>query len=215
MSNLDYRDPEWVAEKLGLERNTVYKYLQEGIIPAVRFGRKWLISERRLCEWLEEETKKQTKQRRENSDSTERLAKRMDNYSAESKKTIKTAHTEARRYGHDKLGEEHLLLAMAEDNESDEGKMIKRSMSKNKNFRACFEKCHPATDAETPRRLARSDSAKKAIKKATEEAANAGRAQITPHDILLGILQTKNLLDKYGIDADKLRREINKKGEKQ
>ena len=26
MSELDYRDPEWVSEQLGLERNTVYKY---------------------------------------------------------------------------------------------------------------------------------------------------------------------------------------------
>jgi len=47
---LDYREPEWVAEKLGLDKNTVYKYLQEGWLPGVQLGRKWLISERLLAE---------------------------------------------------------------------------------------------------------------------------------------------------------------------
>ena len=30
---LDYRDPDWVAEQLGIDKNTVYKYLQEGNLP--------------------------------------------------------------------------------------------------------------------------------------------------------------------------------------
>ena len=118
MNNLDYRDPEWVSEQLGLERNTVYKYLQEGIIPAVRFGRKWLISEAKLCQWLEAETARQTESRRKASDSTARTTERMNNYSPQSRKLIKTAHTEAREFGHLHLGEEHLLLAMLEDDAS-------------------------------------------------------------------------------------------------
>ena len=42
-AGLGYRDPEWVAEQLGIDRNTVYKYLQDGTIPAVQLGRRWLI----------------------------------------------------------------------------------------------------------------------------------------------------------------------------
>ena len=44
------------AISLGIERNTIYKYLQEGTLPAIQLGRKWLISERLLGFWLEEQT---------------------------------------------------------------------------------------------------------------------------------------------------------------
>ena len=49
---MDYRDPDWVAAKLGLDRNTVYRFLHDGTIPAIQLGRKWLVSESRLEEWL-------------------------------------------------------------------------------------------------------------------------------------------------------------------
>ena len=52
-TRLDYRDPEWVAEQLGIDKNTVYKYLQEGSLPGLQLGRKWLVSERRLALFLE------------------------------------------------------------------------------------------------------------------------------------------------------------------
>jgi len=43
----------WVADQLGIDKNTVYKYLQEGALPGLQLGRKWLVSERRLAEFLE------------------------------------------------------------------------------------------------------------------------------------------------------------------
>ena len=46
-AKLDYRDPEWVADQLGIDKNTVYKYLQDGVLPGLQLGRKWLVSERR------------------------------------------------------------------------------------------------------------------------------------------------------------------------
>src|SRR5262245_32725815 len=61
---LDYRDPEWVAEKLCIDKNTVYKYLQEGSLPGLQLGRKWLVSERRLAEFLERVEREQTERRR-------------------------------------------------------------------------------------------------------------------------------------------------------
>jgi excisionase family DNA binding protein len=62
---LDYRDPEWVAEQLGIDKNTVYKYLQEGSLPGLQLGRKWLVSERRLAAFLERVEREQTDRRRE------------------------------------------------------------------------------------------------------------------------------------------------------
>jgi excisionase family DNA binding protein len=61
---LDYRDPEWVADQLGIDKNTVYKYLQDGSLPALQLGRKWLISERRLADFLERVERQQTDRRR-------------------------------------------------------------------------------------------------------------------------------------------------------
>jgi excisionase family DNA binding protein len=62
---LDYRDPEWVADQLGIDKNTVYKYLQEGSLPGLQLGRKWLISERRLADFLERVERQQTDRRRQ------------------------------------------------------------------------------------------------------------------------------------------------------
>jgi excisionase family DNA binding protein len=64
---LDYRDPEWVAEQLGVDKNTVYKYLQDGSLPGLQLGRKWLISERRLGDFLERVERQQTDRRRQQS----------------------------------------------------------------------------------------------------------------------------------------------------
>ena len=64
---LDYRDPEWVAEQLGIDKNTVYKYLQDGSLPGLQLGRKWLVSERRLADFLERVEREQTERRRQGS----------------------------------------------------------------------------------------------------------------------------------------------------
>src|SRR6476659_2332204 len=62
-AKLDYRDPDWVAEQLGIDKNTVYKYLQDGALPGLQLGRKWLVSERRLAEFLERVEREQTQRR--------------------------------------------------------------------------------------------------------------------------------------------------------
>jgi excisionase family DNA binding protein len=64
-TRLDYRDPEWVAEQLGIDKNTVYKYLQDGSLPGLQLGRKWLVSERRLADFLESVEREQTARRRD------------------------------------------------------------------------------------------------------------------------------------------------------
>ena len=97
---LDYRDPKWVATQLGLDKNTVYRLLQEGTLPAVQIGKKWLISETRLAEYLEEQTSLQTTLRR--------IAALP---AAES--VLEQAHREAANYRHSYVGQEHILLALA------------------------------------------------------------------------------------------------------
>ena len=69
---LDYRDPEWVAEQLGIDKNTVYKYLQDGSLPGLQLGRKWLVSERRLADFLERVEREQTERRRDTTSGAHR-----------------------------------------------------------------------------------------------------------------------------------------------
>jgi excisionase family DNA binding protein len=71
-TKLDYRDPDWVAEQLGIDKNTVYKYLQDGSLPGLQLGRKWLVSERRLADFLERVEREQTTRRRDAAAGTNR-----------------------------------------------------------------------------------------------------------------------------------------------
>src|SRR5690242_6927317 len=112
---LDYRDPDWLAERLGIDKNTVYKFLQDGTIPAIQLGRKWLVSEARVSEWLRRETDAQTQARRDAASSADRTVKRMENFSAAAQLALKHAHSEARRYNHLQLAQEHLLLGLIAD----------------------------------------------------------------------------------------------------
>ncbi len=65
-STLGFRDVDWVAEQLGLEKNTVYRYLNEGKLPGLQLGKKWLIEEQTLREWLLREQRLQTERRQAN-----------------------------------------------------------------------------------------------------------------------------------------------------
>jgi len=65
---LDFRDPDWVAEQLNIDKNAVYRYLNEGLLPGLQLGRKWLISESSLVEYLKAEEKRQTQARRQFGD---------------------------------------------------------------------------------------------------------------------------------------------------
>jgi excisionase family DNA binding protein len=41
------------ARLLGLSRCVAYQYVREGVIPAQRVGRRWLIPRKRLHAWLD------------------------------------------------------------------------------------------------------------------------------------------------------------------
>ncbi|GDY28777.1 helix-turn-helix domain-containing protein [Gandjariella thermophila] len=42
-----------VARMLGLSRGMAYQYVREGVIPAERIGRRWVIPRRRFHAWLD------------------------------------------------------------------------------------------------------------------------------------------------------------------
>jgi excisionase family DNA binding protein len=42
-----------MAEELGISRPHAFKMLREGKIPALRLGKRWIISRKALCDFLE------------------------------------------------------------------------------------------------------------------------------------------------------------------
>lgn len=45
-----------VAHLLNLSRGIAYQYVRDGVIPAQRVGRRWLISRKRLHAWVDGQT---------------------------------------------------------------------------------------------------------------------------------------------------------------
>jgi excisionase family DNA binding protein len=179
---MDYRDPEWASERLGLDKNTLYKFLQDGTIPAIQLGRKWLISEARLTQWLAQETERQTQSRRHSARSVDRAVRRMSHLAPESRALLRNAYSEARRYGHRHLGHEHLLLAMAQGGL---GKVLEK-------FNISAQMLREQLEADPDRNSGlrsktRKPRMRRVIRLAMNEASVAGRKLVEPQDLLVGL----------------------------
>jgi excisionase family DNA binding protein len=179
---MDYRDPEWAAERLGVDKNTLYKFLQDGTIPAIQLGRKWLISEARLEQWLAQETERQTESRRHAARSVDRAVRRMSHLTPESRLLLRNGYSEARRYGHRHLGHEHLLLAMAQGGL---GKVLEKFDISPQTLREQLE-ADPDRNAGL-RSKTRKPRMRRVVRLAMNEAAATGRKLVEPQDLLLGV----------------------------
>jgi excisionase family DNA binding protein len=208
---MDYRDPDWVAEKLGIDKNSVYRFLQDGTIPGLQLGRKWLVSERRLEEWLSAETDRQTRARREAVRSAERVVRRMDHYTADARAALKRAHAAARASAHEQLDQLHLLLGLAEDGASSAGKALKSLAVSPQAIRGEIEaRLSPGTEP-APRRLGRNAEAKRAMRMASRMALREGAddplSPVGTDHLLIGVL-----LARHGLGHDFLvQRQVTRK----
>lgn len=211
-SAVDYRDPDWVAEKLGLDKNTVYRFLQDGTIPAVQLGRRWLISEVRLGQWLRAESDRQTKARREAARSAERVVRRLSDFTLGARLAIKHAHSEARRYGHTCLGQGHLLLGILSDAASQAAQVLNATGLDLKTARGAIEQRMGCGSGPVARRLGRDGDAKHAMRiaqKLAERDASASALVSTDH-LLRGMLLSRRglgyeMLRGCGITLSRLR----------
>ncbi len=108
---LDFKDPEWVADQLGIDKNTVYRYLNEGTLPGLQLGRKWLISQSTLAQFLKDEEQRQTLERRRIQES------KADCFSEAARAAMERSGRIAMERGHTWIGTEHMLLAALESPE--------------------------------------------------------------------------------------------------
>jgi excisionase family DNA binding protein len=218
---MDYRDPDWVAAKLGLDRNTVYRFLHEGTIPAIQLGRKWLVSESRLEEWLAAEMEKQTRRRREAMRSSDLSpARKRDQFTASARQVLRRAHSEARRHKHPRLDQAHLLLGLAEEQSSATARSL-RSLGITPDVIRLAIHAHLLPGEAIPaRRLARAPEAKRAMRLAAKLAAReSGGTPLSPigtDHLLTGIFLTRRglghqILAQHHVTRDRLRHVLTSK----
>jgi len=198
---LDYREPEWVAKKLGLDKNTVYKYLQEGWLPGVQLGRKWLISERILAQHLERETHAQTANRRKEQPYTPRLTRSLE---------LATKYAISRGLAY--TGTEHLLIGILEEAENVAVVVLKNLGVDLSKPRAMFESQVPA-EPKKVREAPLTDRSRNVLRLAHEQAVGMGHGYIGCETLLLGILLETDgmgyhILHSLGVTYDAVRAEI-------
>jgi len=201
-ATLDYREPEWVAEKLGLDKNTVYKYLQEGWLPGVQLGRKWLISERLLAEYLEKETRAQTAGRRKELPQTPRL-----------KRTLELAATYAAGRGQDFCGTEHVLIGMIQEQENVGVVVLKNRGVDLSQPQAIFESRVPAQKTRVRGTPPLTEPARTALRLAQEQSIGMGHGYVGNETLLLGLLLEPTgmggeILRSLGVTFDAARAEV-------
>ena len=199
MSTVDYHDPKWVASQLGLDKNTVYRLLQDGTLPAVQIGRKWLISESRLAEYLEEQERLQTTFRR-----------MIALPSAEA--VMESARAEAAKYLHAYVGQEHIVLALTAV-EGAAKDALSQLGADEAQVRRLFEAELVPGDKRPRGRPELMPRAHKAVCLAAEEAQRAGRIGYGPEHLLIGLLRTNEgmgfqMLRSLGVELDAVRAKI-------
>lgn len=217
---IDYREPEWVAEKLGLDKNTVYKYLQDGTLPGVQLGRKWLVSERLLAEHLERETRRQTQLRAgANPDpevemrSAPRNAPKLPK-TPRLKRALDYARELACRHSAGAVNTEHLVIALAEA-EGGLASTVLRNLGVTAAKLREADTPPAAPAAITGGRIPASDEARHSFMLSVEQAVGLGHEYLGGEHVLLGILSNPDsggsrMLRTLGVTYDTARAELMK-----
>jgi len=215
---MDYREPEWVAERLGVDKNTLYKFLHEGTIPAIQLGRKWLISEKRLEEWLALETERQTRARREAVERGKSTPARLAELTADARQALRVAHGEARMRGHGELDSAHLLLGVMEQRASAAARALRGLGVTTEGVGKAIEATLKQGPGPVARRLPRSPAAKRAMRLAMKLARREGEGKalspIGTDHLLLGVLLARRgggyeILEEHRVTRQALVRAVN------
>lgn len=180
---LDFRDPEWVADTLNIDKNAVYRYLNEGLLPGLQLGRKWLISESSLAEFLKAEQSRQTQQRRLSSESNG-----FSQWSPRMQRALEAARDEAVRRKHNYIGTEHLLLVLAAEPNNGASTVLARMEVDPDKVVAEVNRVVPAGTTAVDGAIGLTPRARKAIELATAEAERMNHSQIGCEHLLLGLI---------------------------
>lgn len=210
---LDYRDPGWVAKQLGVDKNAVYRYLDEGRLPGLRLGRKWLISESGLVEFLKREERDQTERRRARGQPVPyaRFLRIFGSLVTQrTERVLAVAHEEALARGHNHLGTEHLLLAITKEPRCVAAQILSNLRI---DVAAALEPLMASENVAASGELRLTPRARKALEFAIDEARRLRHHYIGTEHLLLGIARAGsglgfNALESQGLTLEQLRAEL-------
>ena len=210
---LDYRDPEWLAEQLGVDKTTIYRYLQEGTLPGLQLGRKWLVSERQLIEFLDAEARRQTELRRKGLPPR---SDRFDRFTERARQVLTCAQEEAHGFNHNYIGTEHLLLGLMRDKDGLGAKALTNLgvdlEAMKGRILQIIGRGTGATARSEAGLIGLTPRAKKAIDLAADEARRLNHSYIGTEHLLLGMLREGEgiafaVLESLGVSLDQARTE--------
>ncbi len=217
VSRLDYRDPEWVAQQLAIDKNAVYRYLDEGTLPGLRLGRKWLISETSLFDFLKRMEREETRHRR--AEFRKRRAmpfgkfmKKAKRFAESAKRAMASAREEALALNHNHIGQEHLLLGLLKERDCVAAKILKGKGIQLRKMRSAVEAQVGRGDESTSGEVYLTPPALKVMELAVREARHLHRYVDTEH-ILLGIVLAGegvgfDLLESDGLSLEHVQTEL-------
>lgn len=214
---LDFRDPDWVAKQLGIDKNAVYRYLDEGVLPGLRLGRKWLISESTLVEQLKREEEEQTRNRRwfasvkadfQAAEFMERVADIP--FTDRGRRALEAAREESIAWRHNYIGQEHLMLAF----DRDPGCTAQRILdSVGVRSRSELDSNMRPGDAAPSDKRGLTPRAHKAVRLAIDEARTRGDRSVGTEHLLLGISREgegigAGMLHLHGVGVEQIDAEL-------
>jgi excisionase family DNA binding protein len=211
---LDYRDPEWVAERLNIDKNAVYRYLNEGVLPGLQLGRKWLISESSLVQFLKAEEGRQTEYRRRTEAAASPGSRRFEKFTERAKKILNIAQEEAITLNHNYIGQEHFLLGIAAVPEGLAAVVLANLGVAPERLRAAVNQIvAPGAGPKYEGEIGLTARAKNALSLAVEEARSLNHAYVGGEHLLLGLLREPEgmgheVLARLGITLEAARTEI-------
>jgi len=136
-------------------------------------------------------------------------------FTERARKVIVLAKEEARRYNHDYIGTEHILLGLIREGEGVATAVLQNLGLGLENIREELEKIiQPGNTSQVLGDIPFTPRAKKALELAADEARNMGHNYIGTEHLLLGLLKegegvASEVLFNLGIDLEKVRKEIN------
>ncbi len=143
------------------------------------------------------------------------MANRFDKFTERARKVLALAQEEARRFNHNYIGTEHILLGLVREEEGMAAKVLSNLGVGLNKVRAAVEFIIGRGEGTTQTEVGLTPRAKKVIELAVDEARLLGHQYIGTEHILLGLLRegegvAAGVLESLGVSVDRVHAELNR-----
>ena len=143
------------------------------------------------------------------------MANRFDKFTERARKVLALAQEEARRFNHNYIGTEHILLGLVREEEGMAAKVLSNLGIGLNKVRAAVEFIIGRGEGTTQTEVGLTPRAKKVIELAVDEARLLGHQYIGTEHILLGLLRegegvAAGVLESLGVSVERVHQELNR-----